>query len=412
MVEHLESLGFVSPRQHGFRVRRSTVTSLLQTQVEWKRMLTVCSDFYAVYLDFSKAFDVVDHNILRLKLRKSGIGGAALDWLGDYLKRRTMSVILEDVGSSRKMIHSGVIQGSAIGPALFSFLAHDIPSKVGELATTSLFADDVKLHARELVSAELATQEVVNWSIDNRLPLAPDKTLLMKVRRRRASDHSEHITVSGVEIKTTNEVCDLGIQVRDDLECESHVNRTMVKSFRVSNLVLRVLKTKDIKIFRTAFYSLVLPTLEYGSVVWSPYYAKDVNKIEAVQRRFTKRAQNKCGIRYECYADRLRRWGIPTLETRRMISDLTWVYKIVYGYVDLDRAEFFRIVQSHVEIKIFPLTIVSNARNNTQMNTLAQRAYKTWNSLPVKVRNSVSVQSFKSSLKKLEIGNIIISKIK
>jgi hypothetical protein len=411
MVKHLTSQGMISDRQHGFRSRRSTITSLLSTHNDWKKLLLTASELYAVYLDFSKAFDVVSHDILKSKLSKAGFGGMAICWLIDYLSRRTMSVIVEDKESSKKVVHSGVIQGSAIGPALFSFLAYDIPDHIGNLAMSGLFADDIKVYDEKLTNVEQASQKVVDWSKSNKLPLAPDKSVLIKIRRRRTVNCPEHITIDGSVIHSSNIVCDLGVNISDDLECESHVNIVMKKAFRISNLILRILKTKKIDLFKKAFYSMVLPILEYGSVVWCPLYSKDVNKIEAVQRRFTKRAQYRCGMKKECYVDRLSRWKIQTLEVRRLYIDLVWVYKIIYGHVDIDRNSFFRINQTDNEIKLYPLPIPSCMMNNTQVNTLAQRTYRIWNNLPLNVRNSPSILSFKYKIKMYGLDKQIISKI-
>jgi ribonucleases P/MRP protein subunit RPP40 len=412
LVTHLTNMGFTSDKQHGFRVGRSTITSLLQTQTEWKELLQDNECIYVLYLDFSKAFDVVDHSILRNKLNNSRIRGSAMSWLSDYLSRRTMSVLLEDECSTSRMVHSGVIQGSAAGPALFSFLAHDLPSCLDDPSKSNLFADDVKLFAVSKDKLEMEGGKVVNWSKTNRLPLAPGKSILIKIRRRRTKVVPESIVIDGVTVHSSLTVKDLGILINDDLECHSHIKNISTKAFRMSNLILRILKTRKIELFKKAFYSLVIPILEYGCVVWCPTYAKDINLIEKVQRRFTKRAQYKCGKRPENYSKRLAIWKIPTLESRRLQCDLVWVYKIVYGYVELDREQFFRIVQNSEEIKIYPKPLKSTVRNNTQVNTLAYRSYKCWNALPTELRKSVSVASFKYKLKNYDLSKFCDSKIK
>jgi hypothetical protein len=411
LVRHLSKQGSRSERQHGFRERRSTITSLLQAQSEWKDMLTKHTELFVIYLDFSKAFDVVDHGILKAKLFKAGLRGRAIGWLVDYLSRRTMSVIWGDFESAPHDVHSGVIQGSALGPALFSSLADDIPSVVGDSASTNLFADDVKLCNWSLSLVEEASSKVVVWSQDNKLPLAPDKSILFKVRKKRVAKDPVQCTVNGVTLNSVPVVRDLGIMINDDLCCTEQISEMQIKSFRLSNLILRILKTKKLDLFKKAFHSLILPTLEYGSVIWNPNYVKDVNSIEIVLRRFTKRAQAKCGYPSESYQNRLKRWGMHTLEYRRLGIDLTWVYKIVYGYIDLDRNLFFRLIQTESDLKIYPLPLASKDKNDTQMNTLASRTYKVWNNLPIAVRLSPSINSFKANLKSINMTDMYISKI-
>jgi hypothetical protein len=411
LLAHLAHNGFQTDKQHGFRPGRSTVTALLTTLEEWKRLLQQHDHFYLIFLDFSKAFDVVDHGILKSKLAAAGIGGQAIKWLSDYLDRRSMSVIIGGVESSRAPVHSGVIQGSSLGPALFSFFSDDIPSCVSDGASVGLFADDVKLYAPVKDQLKISSDNVLNWSTSNSLPLAPDKSIFMIIRRRRALTQEETLSIGETQVRSVTVARDLGVQISDDLECSTHVKHIAKKAFRISNLILRILKTKKMLLYRKAFYSLVLPILEYCSVVWNPFYAKDVNLVESVLRRFTKRAQRKCGLPHECYSARLARWNMPSLEIRRLQIDLIMVFKIMYRFVDLDRDKFFRITMTENELKIYPHTVVSSQRNNTQMNSLAGRTYKIWNQLPLIIKNSISVSSFKYRIKRHSLEDKFDSKL-
>jgi len=82
----------------------------------------------------------------------------------------------------------------------------------------------------------------------------------------------------------------------------------------------------------------VHPVLEHNSVVWSPHLIQDIMRIEKVQRHFTKRLR---GFRNLCYADRLAKLDLPSLELRRLQLDLIYCYKIVFGLVKLNSADFF-----------------------------------------------------------------------
>jgi len=92
------------------------------------------------------------------------------------------------------------------------------------------------------------------------------------------------------------------------------------------------------RILVRAFLVYVHPILEYNSVVWSPQLIQDITRIEKVQRQFTKRLR---GFRNLCYADRLTKLDLPSLELRRLQLDLIYCYKIVFGLVKLNYADFF-----------------------------------------------------------------------
>ena len=87
-----------------------------------------------------------------------------------------------------------------------------------------------------------------------------------------------------------------------------------------------------------AFIVYVRPIVEYCSVVWSPSLKKDIELIEKVQRRFTKRLP---GLKHMSYNERLHHLGLSNLELRRLHLDLIYCYEIVFGVVDLNFSDFF-----------------------------------------------------------------------
>ncbi len=97
-----------------------------------------------VYLDFSKAFDLVPHGRLLHKLSLFGIQGPLHAWFTDYLNSRYQQAVIDGMFSSWVPVTSGVPQGSILGPFLFLLYVNNLPDVLSTTTTVALFADDAK----------------------------------------------------------------------------------------------------------------------------------------------------------------------------------------------------------------------------------------------------------------------------
>ena len=88
--------------------------------------------------------------------------------------------------------------------------------------------------------------------------------------------------------------------------------------------------SRDINLLIRAFITYVRPLVEYNTVFWSPSALRDIDALESIQRRFTKRLS---GLKHMPYAKRLKYLNLPSLELRRIRADMYWCYKTVYGLV-------------------------------------------------------------------------------
>ena len=144
LTAHLNKHNILYDLQHGFRQKRSCETQFLQLIEDLGRQLIAGKQIDLVLLDFSKAFDKVNHLKLLFKLSQHGVKGKTLNWIRAFLLGRTQAVVLEGERSAEAPVTSGVPQGSVLGPLLFLLYINDLPQDIQ--SQVRLFADDTAVY--------------------------------------------------------------------------------------------------------------------------------------------------------------------------------------------------------------------------------------------------------------------------
>ena len=133
VMDYFSNNNLLSSFQHAYREGHSTSTALLQMSDDWLACLDNKKLVGAVMLDFSAAFDVIDHTLLVNKLKCYGFTSNALAWFSQYLSGRRQRVFFNGSFSNWNPINCGVPQGSCLGPLLYSIFTNDLPLCVKKL---------------------------------------------------------------------------------------------------------------------------------------------------------------------------------------------------------------------------------------------------------------------------------------
>ena len=239
-----------------------------------------------------------------------------------------------------------------MGPILFLLFINDFPDVIPESTSTGLYADDTKLY-REISTLEDCSQlqDALScadvWSKDNNINFNPSKCKILTFSRRKTPILFDYYLGSS-ELKRVNDEVHLGVTVTSNLSWTTHINKIKLKANRLLGLLRRTCSLlTDRSTRRTLYLSLVKSQLCYATEVWSPSQYNNKLYLEQVQRRATRWIlQSKKGdMAYKAYmAYRLLALNLLPLAFDREIKDLTFVFKTLHGFYNLDAFNFVSFV--------------------------------------------------------------------
>ena len=242
----------------------------------------------SILLDFSKAFDKVDHRKLCVKLAHYGIQGKCHAWIKAFLSNRTQEVILNEKCSKKCNVTSGVPQGTVLGPLLFLVYINDMPSVISSLLR--LFADDSYLYRiiKSIQDSQILQNDPNNlqsWEQNNSMEFHPQKckvlTITNKIKPIETSYTIHHENLEKVESSKY-----LGVEIHKKLKWNRHVGNVCKRANRVLNFLQRNLRGCSKSIKTKAYKTYVKPILNYASTSWNPVNNHTLTKqLEQVQRK-------------------------------------------------------------------------------------------------------------------------------
>ena len=404
LTSYLEDNLLLSHEQFGFRAGRSTQDQLLMTYDFVSDRVDRGHAVDVILFDFSKAFDVVIHNLLIDKLRYLGVQGAILLWITDFLCGRTMRVRVKGHISKPTDVLSGVPQGSILGPVLFLIFINCIASQLK--CKYKIFADDLKIYApvdHNYIALTTSVTQSIQEDIDVLhstalswgLQINVKKSVVLRFPHSRPDLDPPTYTLDGLPLPTADTAVDLGVTVDTKLKFHSHAQATAHKASGLSHSLLKatVCRSKDFMLFLLKTH--IRPVLEYSSCLWNTGYLTDLQLLEKVQRRWTKQIE---GLRNIGYAERLTLLDLYSVQGRLLRADLIQYWKILNGKSCIAPSDIFQL-SPETRTRGHPLKLYCPpVQTDVRKRSFSRRLTLVWNSLPGSVACAPDLGQFKRML--------------
>ena len=333
---------FISPLQHGFVEKRSTVTNLATFTQFTANCVDAGGQVDVIYTDFCKAFDQIDIFILLDKMNLLGFNDHILHLLSSYLFDRVLYVEYMGHQSHPFIATSGVPQGSNLGPLLFLIFINDLPEIIR--CNKLMFADDLKIFnsVASISDCHQLQQDLDNlylWCVNNKLHLNVAKCYVMTFTKKKIHILQYDYYINNYTLNRLKESRDLGVIFDCELNFTTHINEMVKSANKTLGFIYRNCKDfKSLHVLKVLYYSLVRPKLEYGSLVWHPIYVVHKHHIESIQRRFLKYLMFKTHGFYPPrgidHGELLQMFNCESLEFRRITAAVKFLYNLVWVKID------------------------------------------------------------------------------
>ena len=252
-----------------------------------------------IFIDLSKAFDTVNHDILLGKLEHYGIRGNSLNLFKSYLTDRKQFTVIEKNRSKAGIIDCGVPQGSVLGPLFFLLFINDLPNCCPS-GKIRIFADDTNVffhseNIADLIStAKSIMLQLNSWFNSNKLTLNTNKSsfTIFKSSRKRIN-LPKSIEFLNFKIERTSSIKFLGIILDEHLTWDQHINSVCNKLRSLFHVFFNIRRYLSKENIRTLYYTLIYSRIKYGLTVYGQAGITKLNKIQFLQNQLLKVLSNK-----------------------------------------------------------------------------------------------------------------------
>ena len=354
-----------------------------------------------IFIDFSRAFDTIDHHILADKLNLYGLDSTSRKHLSEYMSCRRHNTTINGHISSDAPVTHGTAQGSILGPLIFILHVNDIFTTLNVDSSAFMYADDTLILSKSdnvedvTAKAKSAMGKIMTWCEMNKLSINYKKTKYMIVKHTKVPAEP-NLEIGHVKIGTVRQYEYLGMLLDDTLTLNPYADEVLKKTNKKVGLLAKkrrfISENTAVRIFKT----MIRPHLDYIDFVIDSSAADRVKKLDTLQ--------NKALRRIEYCLDKGNRLSYSALQTKYNIEDLKLrrkrnLLKIIHA-----RSSVLKCKDSDNH----SIELRSSDKVNIKMDFTAKtrvynsplfRGVRLWNQLPIDLQKEQNKFLFKKKMR-------------
>ena len=417
LLAHLSANGLLEPFQSAYRKGHSTETALLRVVNDLLQAADKGRVSILTLLDLSAAFDTIDHSTMFRRLELFGCTGLALDWFKSYLTGRTQCVSIGKKCSKVTNLDYGVPQGSVLGPVLFTIYTSTLSTVVSPTGLSyHLFADDTQLYSSasptELPSLSETMSNCVgnvsDWMSKSKLRMNDEKTEVLVVAsshklKNASSELLNGLNVSDITIPFSKSVRNLGVFLDGPLSMEDHIKHLCKVLYFQLRRIAKIRHLLSVESANKLCVSLILSKLDYCNSLLYGVSDKHLAKLQRIQNSAARLVLRR--DKHSSASELLKTLHWLPIKARIEYKLSTICFKCLSSDSNGAPAYLSSLLNPYIPSR-------SLRSQNAQLLSLPRFNLKScgyksftvsgptiWNSLPISLRKTESLSTFKRHLK-------------